>query len=325
MDPQALERGEFIPGTVSLVVQSGMLSAIFLIDIMSNATMGVSKVCSLGNKVDVDECDVLEYFLDDPDTGVIGLYLESFSDGRRFLDLCRRSAKPIVVLKGGRSRQGAEAALSHTASLAGNQRIITGALAQVGVSEARDFKQMMDFCRSLAMDETSRRRVRPGSRSDLERRGGDRRHRFRRRAGALHGRPLRIDQAVAGTLFPEWMPVANPVDLWPAMERQTGDGPDVYGRALAALLADPGVDAVFLHVFISNPRIRLDIADLSAQVRNAGKPLVAWVIGRRDDAYAFQKEALAHGIPAFPEISRAAECLAAVLAGRRRPEPVIAE
>ncbi len=140
-----------------------MLSAIFLIDIMSNATMGVSKVCSVGNKVDVNECDILEYFLDDPDTEVIGLYLESFSDGRRFLDLCRRSGKPIVVLKGGRSRQGAEAALSHTASLAGNQRIIAGALAQVGVSEARDFKQMMDLCRSLALTKPARRPDQAGS------------------------------------------------------------------------------------------------------------------------------------------------------------------
>jgi hypothetical protein len=85
------------------------------------------------------------------------------------------------------------------------------------------------------------------------------------------------------------------------------------------------VDAVFLHIFISNPQSRLNIADLSAQVRSAGKPLVAWIIGRKDDVYAFQKEALVHGIPVFTEISRAAECLAAILGERRRPKPVIAE
>jgi acetate---CoA ligase (ADP-forming) len=325
MDPKAQEREEFIPGTVSLVVQSGMLSAIFLIDIMSNATMGVSKVCSLGNKVDVDECDVLEYFLDDPDTGVIGLYLEAFSDGRRFLDLCRRSAKPIVVLKGGRSRQGAEAALSHTASLAGNQRIISGALSQVGVSEARDFKQMMDFCRSLALMKPP-----PGA-SDrvavltLSGGAGIVATDFVAEQGLAMATLSTSTKQTLATLFPEWMPVSNPVDLWPAVERQTGDGPDVVGRSLTALLGDPGVDAVFLHVFISNPRNRLDIADLSTQVRNSGKPLVAWVIGRRDDAHAFQKEALIHGIPAFPEISRAAECLAVILSRHRRPEPATGE
>ena len=325
MDPQALERGEFIPGNVSLVVQSGMLSAIFLIDIMSNATMGVSKVCSLGNKVDVDECDILEYFLDDPDTGVIGLYLESFSDGRRFLELCRRSAKPIVVLKGGRSRRGAEAALSHTASLAGNQRIVTGALVQAGVTEARDFKQMMDLCRSLALMTPSA--AGSGRVAVLTLSGG---------AGIV-ATDFVAEQGLAmadlsastkkslATLFPEWMPVSNPVDLWPAVERQSGDAPDVGGRSLAALLVDPGVDAVFFHAFVSNPRSRPNMADLSARLRSAGKPLVAWVIGRRDDTFAFQKEALVHGIPVFTELSRAAECLAAILNQRHKPEPPAVE
>jgi len=323
MDPRAQEREEFIPGTVSLVVQSGMLSAIFLIDIMSHATMGVSKVCSLGNKVDVNECDILEYFLGDPDTKVIGLYLESFSDGRRFLELCRRSDKPICVLKGGRSRQGAQAALSHTASLAGNQRIIAGALAQAGVTEARDFKQMMDLCRSLALTKPSADRSRRVAILTMSGGAGIVATDFVAEQGLAMATLSPSTIRSLGELFPPWMPVANPVDLWPAMERQAGTGVDVYGRSLTALLGDPEVDAVFLHVFISNPHNRLNIADLSAQVRRAGKPLIAWIIGRRDDSHAFQKEALNHGIPVFTEISRAAECLAAVLGERRRPEPMI--
>ena len=92
----------------------------------------------------------LEYLIDDADTSVIGLYLESIPDGRRFMDLCRRAKKPIVVLRGGKSQKGAEAAVSHTASLAGNGAVISGALAQVGAVEAHDFKQMMDLCRTLA-------------------------------------------------------------------------------------------------------------------------------------------------------------------------------
>lgn len=322
MDPRAQEQEEFIPGSVSLIVQSGMLSAIFLIDIMSNAMMGVSKACSLGNKVDVTECDVLEYFMDDPDTGVIGLYLESFSDGRRFLDLCRGSEKPIVVLKGGKSRQGAEAALSHTASLAGNQRIIAGALAQVGVTEARDFKQMMDLCRSLAL--TRQIRVGSGRVAVLTLSGGagivatD----FVADQGLTMARLSASTRTSLEELFPKWMPVTNPVDLWPAMERQNGTDVDVFSRSLEALLGDPEVDAVFFHVFISNPRSMVNMSELAAQIRSAGKPVIAWVIGRREDVYAFQKEALAHGIPVFTEISRAAECLGAVLRERHRPEPI---
>jgi acetate---CoA ligase (ADP-forming) len=324
MDPRAQEQEEFIPGSVSLVVQSGMLSAIFLIDIMSNATMGVSKVCSVGNKVDVNECDILEYFLEDPDTEVIGLYLESFSDGRRFLDLCRRSGKPIVVLKGGRSRAGAKAALSHTASLAGNQRIIAGALAQAGVREARDFKQMMDLCRSLALIKPAH--TGSGRIAVLTLSGG---------AGivatdfvAENGLTMAVLSATTRStlekLFPKWMPVTNPVDLWPAIERQIGADVDVYSHSLEALLGDPEVDAVFLHIFISNPRSRLNLSELATKVRTAGKPVIAWIIGRRDDTHAFQKEALAHGIAVFTDISRAVECLAAVLGVRCRPQPLIA-
>jgi acetyltransferase len=325
MDPRAQEQEEFIPGTVSLVVQSGMLSAIFLIDIMSNATMGVSKVCSLGNKIDVNECDILEYFLDDPDTEVIGLYLEAFSDGRRFLDLCRRCGKPIVVLKGGRSRQGAEAALSHTASLAGNQRIIAGALAQVGVTEARDFKQMMDLCRSLALTKPARGGSGRVAVLTLSGGAGIVATDFVAEQGLTMANLSASTRSSLEELFPKWMPVTNPVDLWPAMERQIGADVDVFSLSLEALLGDPEVDAVFAHVFISNPRSRVNMSELAAQIRTAGKPVIAWIIGRRDDAYAFQKEALAHGIPVFTEISRAAECLGAVLSERCRPEPVIAE
>jgi acetyltransferase len=324
MDPKAQERGEFIPGTVSLVVQSGMLSAIFLIDTMSNATMGVSKVASLGNKVDVNECDILEYFLRDPHTEVIGFYLESFADGRRFLDLCRRSGKPIVVLKGGRSRQGAEAARSHTASLAGNQRIVAGVLAQVGAPEARDFKQMMDLCRSFAL--TGPVRSGSGRVAILTMSGGagivatD----FVAETGLSMAHLSASTRSSLGEFFPKWMPVTNPVDLWPAVERQIGAEVDVLGLSLDILLRDPEVDAVFLHVFISNPRSRVNTEELAARIRRSGKPVIAWIIGRRDDTYAFQKEALACGIPAFTEISRAAECLSAVFGERHKPEAVIA-
>lgn len=321
MDPQAQEKG-FIPGSVSLVVQSGMLSAIFLIDLMSHATMGVSKVCSIGNKVDVNECDLLEYFLDDPDTRVIGLYLESFADGRRFLEICRRSGKPIVLLKGGRSRKGAEAAMSHTASLSANGRIVAGALAQAGVIEATDFKQMMDLCRSLALTSPPT--------------GGKNRVAIMAFSGGagivstdfVEEQGLAVADLSESTrnalkeLFPSWMPVSNPIDLWPAMERHIGTGIDVYSRTLAIVLGDPGVDAVFLHIAIGNSRVRPNLSDLSPLIRSSGKPVIVWELGRRDEVFALQKEALALGIPLFSELFRAAECLRAALLERHRPEPI---
>ena len=148
-DPVLMKTG-LIPGDISLIVQSGFLAGGFLLDIMSNGAMGISKICSIGNKMDVNECDLLAYLLDDEDTKVIGLYLESFSDGRKFAELCRTSSKPIVVIKGGKSSRGAQAAMSHTASLAGDHKVSSGVMAQTGVVEAQEFKQMMDICRCLA-------------------------------------------------------------------------------------------------------------------------------------------------------------------------------
>ena len=96
VSPMIWDQEGLIPGDVSLVVQSGMLSGGFLIDTMSHGTMGVAKVCSIGNKVDVNETEILEYLISDPDTKAIGLYLESVPQGRRFAELCQGSAKPIV-------------------------------------------------------------------------------------------------------------------------------------------------------------------------------------------------------------------------------------
>jgi len=312
MDPSALQRGLLLPGTISLIVQSGLLSAGFLIDIMTHRITGISKVCSVGNKMDVNECDLLPYLIHDTNTRVIGLYLESFADGRRFLDMCRGSAKPIVLLHGGRSTKGAEAAMSHTASMAGNHIIISGALAQAGVTEARDLHQMMDLCRSL--DAVSRPVKGSGRIAVLTFSGGagivssD----FMEERGLSVAELSQATKDDIGKLFPPWMPVRNPVDLWPSIEKHVGTGIDVFSKALAAVLADPNVDAVFVHTYAGNIRIGLDLADLTAQAQRSGKPVFIWLLGRRDEAFRFKEQALSFGIPVFHEISRAVECLAAV-------------
>ena len=307
-------------GRVSLVVQSGMLSAGFLIDIMTNGIMGISKACSIGNKADVNECDILEYLIDDSDTGVIGLYLESIPDGRRFVDLCRRSAKPIVVLRGGKSRKGAEAAMSHTASLAGNGAVVSGALAQVGVVEAYDFKQMMDLCRSLAnypeIPSGDCRRV-----AILTMSGA---------AGILsadfiekHG--LSVADLSAKTveklqeIYPEWMPVSNPVDLWPAVERNGRK--KAYRHAFQALCGDSEVDAILFHIFVGGEEAGVNVTALVEMARKAGKPLFGWVMGKRDAAHKFQVHARELELPVFGELHRAVESMAAVISRKKLPEP----
>ena len=316
--PAIWEKG-LDPGNVSLVVQSGMLSAGFLIDIMSNGVMGISKVCSIGNKADVNECDILEYLIDDADTGVIGLYLESIPNGRRFIDLCRRSEKPIVVLRGGKSQKGAEAAMSHTASLAGNGAVISGALAQVGVVEAHDFKQMMDLCRTLAdypeIASKDNRRV-----AILTMSGA---------AGIVSSdfieeHDLTVADLSAGTvealkeIFPGWMPVSNPVDLWPAVELHGRK--KAYTKAFEAVCTDPKVDAVLFHSFVGGDAFRPDMSNLVEMAGRAAKPIFGWVMGKRTEAHGLQVQAKELGLPVFGELYRAVECMAAVLSRNKLPE-----
>ncbi len=300
-----------LPGSISLIVQSGMLSAGFLIDMMTRDKLGVSKVCSIGNKVDVDECDILEYLLRDPDTAVIGLYLESIRDGRRFFEICRKASKPVVVLQGGKSDNGARAAMSHTASMAGNSAIIKGALIQAGVVQANDFRQMMDFSTTLALF-PNHQRHRPGRIAIATFSGG---------AGIVSSdfldcHNLLLAELSEGTLkslrtvFPEWMPPANPIDLWPAIERSGVD--KAYGRTIEALCADPGVDAVFMHAFVGGLIWRLKLAPIVEMVRKADKPIFLWLIGSEKNTRQFEEEARDLKVPVFRELSRAVECMGAV-------------
>ena len=309
-----------IAGEVSLIVQSGMLSAGFLIDTMTHGTMGISKVCSIGNKVDVEESQLLEYLIGDPHTKAIGLYMESIADGRRFMEICSRSPKPIVALKGGKSRKGAEAAMSHTASLSGNGAIISGAMSQAGIIEATDFKQMMDLCRTLAAFPSLPRNL-PGRVAVLTYSGGagivsaDFIENLGLEVADLSSRTLKILESV----FPEWMPVANPVDLWPAVEKNGGE--KTYMTAVAAVCADPGVDAIFLHLFAGGFSLNFDLSPLADIVKTSGKPMVAWLIGEREQARDLQIAIQKQGIPVFREIRRSVECLCALFKRNNREAP----
>lgn len=310
VSPSIWDEG-LLPGNISLIVQSGMLSAGFLIDTMTRDKLGVSKVCSIGNKVDVNECDILDYLLKDPDTSVVGLYLESMEEGRRFFEICKGAGKPIVLLQGGKSKEGSSAAMSHTASMAGNSAIVRGAMNQAGVVQANDFKQMMDFSRTLSLYPKKGMR-RPGKIAIVTFSGG---------AGivstdSLERHGLALADLSSNTLkslasvFPEWMPANNPIDLWPAIERVGLD--KAYEQTIQAVCADPGVDAVFLHAFAGGLIWHLKLKPIIKTARKAGKPIFLWLIGNERDSLGFEKEARELKVPVFREISRAVESMAAI-------------
>lgn len=310
-----------MPGSISLVVQSGMLSAGFLADLMSRHSIGVAKVCSLGNKLDVDECDVLEYLMADPETKVVAMYLESLKRGRRFMELASSSPKPVVVLKGGVSRAGAKAALSHTASLAGNARLTSNMLAAAGVVQANDFHQMMD----LALTLDSYPSLPPAGRAAVITFSGG--------AGILtcdllerYG--LNLAELSPATkqglaeIFPPWMPPDNPVDLFPAMARMGRVA--ALERACEIVMADPGVDLVVFHHLIGVEPKEMDLAALKARALEVGKPVVFWGLGLEPGVAAFRRKAHENSIPVYGELSRLVECLAqaAQWQPKQKDEPI---
>jgi acetyl coenzyme A synthetase (ADP forming)-like protein len=140
-----------VRGHVSVISQSGTIGAA-LGCWASQEQVGIDKLVALGNKCDVDEIELLEYFAKDPQTKVIALYMEGVRDGRRFLEVARNAAreKPIVVLKGGRTRKGAEAVLSHTRSIAGSDAIFDLAFKQAGAIRVFDVEEMYDACKGFA-------------------------------------------------------------------------------------------------------------------------------------------------------------------------------
>ena len=124
-------------GNIAFATQSGAMGHL-LLERMAFYGVGISVFIPVGNKIDVDENDLMQYLARDSKTKCIACYLESFAEGKRFLELCQRISpeKPIVVLKAGSTEWGARAAASHTGALAGSNLVVQGALKQVGVTRA---------------------------------------------------------------------------------------------------------------------------------------------------------------------------------------------
>lgn len=128
------------PGNISYIIQSGGV-AVLVMESLYYDLVDVNKVVSIGNKCDVDEADLIDYFQRD-ETDVIGIYLENITDGRRLMDAARKSKKPVLIYKGGRTREGSLAALSHTAGMANNDAIFDGACRQSGVIRLQSIDEL---------------------------------------------------------------------------------------------------------------------------------------------------------------------------------------
>ncbi len=140
-------------GNIALVSQSGAICAATVEDAEAQ-NIGFSKVISMGNKVDMDESDVLELLADDEDTRVIVMYLEDIRNARRFMEIAKKitteKKKPIIVLKAGRTAEGAKAAASHTGALGGSDANYEAAFAQCGVIRVDTMGELFDLATAFS-------------------------------------------------------------------------------------------------------------------------------------------------------------------------------
>ena len=137
--------GKIPRGNISYIAQTGNFATHTMRYIITGENFGVARVVGLGNKVDVDETEVLEYYAEDPETKAIFIYLESFKRPKRFLEIAREVTrkKPVILLKGGSTTEGAQAAVAHTAAMAAEDRLIDGALKQAGIVSLKLYEKNM--------------------------------------------------------------------------------------------------------------------------------------------------------------------------------------
>jgi 3-hydroxypropionyl-CoA synthetase (ADP-forming) len=139
-------------GNISFTTQSGTYGCSF---IEESQQTGVSKMISYGNRVDVDEADMAAYLAQDPDTKVIGMYVEGMGDGRKFIRTAGKvissHKKPIVLYKSGRTLRSAKAAQSHTGAYGGTYGVYLGAFKQAGILSVDSYEELVVVCRALSM------------------------------------------------------------------------------------------------------------------------------------------------------------------------------
>jgi 3-hydroxypropionyl-CoA synthetase (ADP-forming) len=137
-------------GDVAFLSQSGTVGIAFM---ETADSFGMSKMISYGNRSDVDEADMIWYLSEDPETKVLGLYVEGLGDGRKFInaakDVIKNRKKPIVVFKNGRSSRGAKQAASHTGSLGGTYKVVKGAFDQVGIISVDSYEELTGSLKAL--------------------------------------------------------------------------------------------------------------------------------------------------------------------------------
>ncbi len=294
-------------GDVAILTQSGSFGGAILTWLAMEGK-GISLFVSYGNRVDVDEADLIEYLAKDPETRVIAIYVEGLSNGRRFMEAAKRVSthKPIVVFKAGRSQKGARAVQSHTGSLAGSDSAYEAAFKQSGVVRTYSTEEFLDASRALA-----RLPLPKGPRVGIITNGGG--------YGviavdALEEQRLEVPDLDEDTRkrlreqLPPYYPVGNPLDL-------TGSStPEQYLIGMREMARSNSIDALMVMALYSVPLMEPKrTTDYILQVvEQYGKPVVVVSLDVTQEVAEQNSRLESLGIPVYPAPERAAKALAAL-------------
>jgi acetyl coenzyme A synthetase (ADP forming)-like protein len=288
-------------GFISFITQSGAFGSI-LLDIMANEGVGVSKFISIGNKVDVDEIDLINYLEKDLSTRCIAIYLESIRDGSEFIRTARKvvKSKPIVVFKAGKTEKGTEAVASHTGSLAGSAAVYSSAFKQAGIIEAKLSEEIFDFSKALAnqpaMNDNKIAVVTDGGGFGI----------VATDTAINCGLELpTLDNASIKSLrlfLPPYASVKNPIDI-------TGDATvERYQRTMELVLKDKNIFGVACIALMQLPTLDDTIIDVLKDSKVFGKPITVCSAGS-DFIIERNRKIEAYGIPVYPTPERAVKAL----------------
>lgn len=298
-------------GGISLFTQTGIFTGAMMLQIMTSEAqrLPLSKSIDVGNKIDVDEVDFLDFAATDPDTRVIGLYVEHFRNLPLFLEKAGalRRRKPIVVLKPGRSEAGKQAIAAHTGSPGSDDAAIDEALRRHGVLRAEDEHDFVNALRALVMLPAPR-----GKRVGIATTSG---------AFGVMATDLIVEAGLSlasyepatlqamRSILPDWLTPANPFDFWIGIDVK---GPrEAHEVGLSAVFADPNSDMV-LCTLLAPPNADFpEFGDLVRGLR-AKYPKPVALVAYGSAAARWTRELEGAGIPIYPTIRAGARALAMV-------------
>ena len=260
-------------GNVAFLSQSGTIGIAFM---EHSFPFGMSKMISYGNRSDVDEADMIWYLAEDPQTKVIGLYVEGLGDGRKFVNTAKRvigdKKKPIVVFKNGRTTRGAKQAASHTGSLGGTFSVVKGAFTQNGIISVDSYDELTASLKALSWQP-----IPSGNRVAMVTNGAgpiiaaiDQFERLGLQVATLSDQSMKSFKEH----YPATYVIGNPCDV-------TGSAnADDYKFAIQTFMDDPNVDIIMPWFVFQDDPLEEKIVDVLAEFNRLGKkPILVGALG----------------------------------------------